>query len=181
MLGVIQCICLRPFYRFHDNTNIKNQNVKWYGQYTSFKIEAGRDDVMNEELIRSALGVLDNSYAPYSHFHVAAAVLTDTGNVYTGVNVENASYPAGICAECNAVAKAVSCGERKIRAVAIVGRDSQGKSSGYVSPCGICRQVLREFSVPQELKVILAKDVGDYKETTLEELLPASFGPESLG
>lgn len=136
---------------------------------------------MNEELIRSALGVLDNSYAPYSHFHVAAAVLTDTGNVYTGVNVENASYPAGICAECNAVAKAVSCGESKIRAVAIVGRDSQGKSSGYVSPCGICRQVLREFSIPQELKIVMAKDTGDYKEMTLEELLPASFGPESLG
>ena len=100
---------------------------------------------------------------------------------YTGVNVENASYPAGICAECNAVAKAVSCGERKIRAVAIVGRDSQGKSSGYVSPCGICRQVLREFSIPQELKIVMAKDADDYKEMTLEELLPASFGPESLG
>ena len=136
---------------------------------------------MDEKLILDAMKALDNSYAPYSGFNVAAAVLADSGRIYTGVNVENASYPAGICAECNAVAKAISCGERKIRAVAIVGRDSQGKSSGYVSPCGICRQVLREFSVPQELKVILAKDVGDYKETTLEELLPASFGPESLG
>ncbi|MCR5488528.1 MAG: cytidine deaminase [Saccharofermentans sp.] len=136
---------------------------------------------MDEELIRSALEVLDNSYAPYSHFHVAAAVLTGSGKVYTGVNVENASYPAGICAECNAVAKAVSCGDRKIRAVAIVGRDSQGNSNGYISPCGICRQVLREFSVPQELKIIMAKGIDDYKEMTLEELLPASFGPESLG
>lgn len=136
---------------------------------------------MNEDLIRSALEVLDNSYAPYSQFHVAAAVLTDTGNVYTGVNVENASYPAGICAECNAVGKAVSSGERKIRSIAIVGRDSKGNSSGYVSPCGICRQVLREFSDPQEMKVIMAKDLSDFKEMTLEELLPASFGPESLG
>ena len=136
---------------------------------------------MNEDLIRSALEVLDNSYAPYSQFHVAAAVLTDTGNVYTGVNVENASYPAGICAECNAVGKAVSSGERKIRSIAIVGRDSKGNSSGYVSPCGICRQVLREFSNPQEMKVIMAKDLSDFKEMTLEELLPASFGPESLG
>ncbi|MBP5774420.1 MAG: cytidine deaminase [Clostridiales bacterium] len=135
---------------------------------------------MNEDLIRSALEVLDNSYAPYSQFHVAAAVLTDTGNVYTGVNVENASYPAGICAECNAVGKAVSSGERKIRSIAIVGRDSKGNSSGYVSPCGICRQVLREFSNPQEMKVIMAKDLSDFKEMTLEELLPASFGPESL-
>ena len=107
-------------------------------------------------------------------------MLTDTGNVYTGVNVENASYPAGICAECNAVGKAVSSGERKIRSIAIVGRDSKGNSSGYVSPCGICRQVLREFSNPQEMKVIMAKDLSDFKEMTLEELLPASFGPESL-
>ena len=136
---------------------------------------------MNEALITSALEVLGNSYAPYSQFHVAAAVLTDTGKVYTGVNVENASYPAGICAECNAVGKAVSCGERKIRSIAIVGKDSKGNSTGYVSPCGICRQVLREFSDPKDLKVIMAKSVDDYKEMTLEELLPVSFGPESLG
>lgn len=136
---------------------------------------------MYEDLITCALDVLDNSYAPYSQFHVAAAVLTDTGKVYTGVNVENASYPAGICAECNAVGKAVSCGERKIRSIAIVGKDSKGNSSGYVSPCGICRQVLREFSDPKDLKVIMAKSVDDYKEMTLEELLPVSFGPESLG
>ena len=135
---------------------------------------------MNEDLIKSALEALGNSYAPYSHFHVAAAVLTDTGNVYTGVNVENASYPAGICAECNAVGKAVASGERKIRSIAITCRDSKGNSSGYASPCGICRQVLREFSNPQELKVIMAKNVDDYKEMTLEELLPSSFGPESL-
>ena len=136
---------------------------------------------MNEDLIKNALEVLDNSYAPYSQFHVASAVLTDTGKVYVGVNVENGSYPAGICAECNAVAKAVSCGERKIRSIAIVGKDSQGNSSGYVSPCGICRQVLREFSDPKDLKVIMAKSLDDYKEMTLEELLPVSFGPESLG
>ena len=136
---------------------------------------------MEGKLIRSAFDVLDNSYAPYSGFNVAAAVLTDNGKIYTGVNVENASFPAGICAECNAVAKAVSCGERKIRSIAIVGKDSQGNSSGYVSPCGICRQVLREFSDPKDLKVIMAKSVDDYKEMTLEELLPVSFGPESLG
>ena len=136
---------------------------------------------MYEDLITCALDVLDNSYAPYSQFHVAAAVLTDTGKVYTGVNVENASYPAGICAECNAVGKAVSSGERKIRSIAIVGKDSKGNGSGYVSPCGICRQVLREFSDPKDLKVIMAKSVDDYKEMTLEELLPVSFGPESLG
>ena len=135
---------------------------------------------MNEELIRSALDVLCNSYAPYSGFHVAAAVLTVSGKIYSGVNVENASYPAGICAECNAVAKAASCGERHIRSIAIVSRDSKGNVSGYTSPCGICRQVLREFSDPKELNVIMAKSESDYKEMKLEELLPESFGPENL-
>ena len=135
---------------------------------------------MNEKLISSALGVLDNSYAPYSEFHVAAAVLADSGKIYTGVNVENASYPAGICAECNAVGNAVSSGEKHIKAIAIAGKDSKGESSGYISPCGICRQVLREFSDPGNMKVIMAKSLTDYREMTLEELLPVSFGPEYL-
>ena len=135
---------------------------------------------MKAKLITCALEALDNSYAPYSGFHVAAAVLTDSGNIYTGVNVENASYPAGICAECNAVGKAVSCGERRIRSIAIVGKDSKGNSSGYVAPCGICRQVLREFSDPKELNVIMARSVNDFKEMPLDELLPESFGPEYL-
>ena len=135
---------------------------------------------MNEKLIVTALESLDNSYAPYSGFNVAAAVLAGSGKIYQGVNVENASYPAGICAECNAVSNAVSCGERKIKAVAIVSRDSKGRSGGYTSPCGICRQVLREFSDPAELSVIMAKSVEDYKEMKLEDLLPVSFGPEQL-
>jgi cytidine deaminase len=135
---------------------------------------------MNEELIRSALDVLGNSYAPYSGFHVAAAVLAGSGKIYSGVNVENASYPAGICAECNAVAKAASCGERRIRSIAIVSRDSNGNDGGYTSPCGICRQVLREFSDPKDLKVVMARSESDYREMKLEELLPESFGPENL-
>ena len=135
---------------------------------------------MKKKLIRSAMDILDNSYAPYSGFNVAAAVLADSGNIYAGVNVENASFPAGICAECNAVAKAVSCGERKINAIAIVSRDTKSGdncSSGYTSPCGICRQVLREFSDPETLNVIMAKNENDYREMLLEELLPESFGP----
>jgi len=138
---------------------------------------------MERKLIRSALDQLDNSYAPYSGFNVAAAVLAESGKIYTGVNVENASYPAGICAECNAVSSMVSCGDRKIKAVAIIGRDTkapEGKTAGYVSPCGICRQVLREFSDPGELRVIMAKSESDFRCMTLEELLPESFGPDSL-
>ena len=138
---------------------------------------------MEEKLIRSAFDVLDNSYAPYSGFNVAAAILSDSGKIYTGVNVENASYPAGICAECNAVSNMVSCGDKNIKAIAIVSRDTkapEGKDGGYTSPCGICRQVLREFSDPKELRVFMAKSVTDFKVRSLEDLLPESFGPDSL-
>jgi len=130
-------------------------------------------------LIRAAIDHQKNSYAPYSNFNVSAAVLMRSGKVYTGVNVENASYPAGICAERNAIFHAVSCGEKEIVAIAIVG----GKNytvTGYCAPCGICRQVMREFCDPRKMKVIIARSPDDYKEMTLEELLPESFGPEAL-
>lgn len=131
------------------------------------------------ELIRQALEVQKNAYAPYSEYYVGAAVLADSGKVYTGVNVENAVYPAGICAERNAIFHAAACGERKITAIAIVA-GMHGENSGYPSPCGICRQVMREFSDPKEIKVLLARTPEDYREMTLEELLPVSFGPEYL-
>ena len=130
---------------------------------------------MERKLIRSALDQLDNSYAPYSGFNVAAAVLAESGKIYTGVNVENASYPAGICAECNAVSNMVSCGDRSIKAIAIVSRNTKaadGQEAKYA---------LREFSDPKELRVITAISENDYRTMTLEELLPDSFGPESLG
>ena len=132
-----------------------------------------------KDLIQAALDSLKNSYAPYSQFNVAAAVLCASGKVYTGVNVENASYPAGICAERNAIFHAAACGEREITAIAIVG----GKDvvvSDYCTPCGVCRQVMREFADPEKLTVIAAKSADDYKEFTLAQLLPESFGPEFL-
>ena len=129
--------------------------------------------------IQAALDSLKNSYAPYSKFNVAAAVLCASGKVYTGVNVENASYPAGICAERNAIFHAAACGERKITAIAIVG-GKDGVVDGYCAPCGVCRQVMREFADPKELTVIVAKSADDYKEFTLAQLLPESFGPEFL-
>ena len=132
-----------------------------------------------EELIRRALKQQENAYAPYSGYYVSAAVLADSGKIYTGVNVENASYPAGICAERNAVFHAVSCGERKLEAIAIVA-GMQGKNRNYPTPCGICRQVMREFCDPKEMTVLLAKTPEDYREMTLEDLLPVSFGPEDL-
>ena len=131
------------------------------------------------ELIKSAIDSLNFSYAPYSHFNVAAAVLASSGKIYTGVNVENASYPAGICAERNAIFHAVACGEREITAIAIVG-GLNGQITDYCPPCGVCRQVMREFCNPSQMTVIIAKSTDEYKEMTLAELLPESFGPDSI-
>ena len=130
-------------------------------------------------LIQAALDSLKNSYAPYSQFNVAAAVLCASGKTYTGVNVENDSYTAGICAERNAIFLSAACGESQITAIAIVG-GKDGIVSDYCTPCGICRQVMREFADPKELTVIVAKSADDYKEFTLAQLLPESFGPEFL-
>lgn len=132
------------------------------------------------KLIQMAIDNQKNSYAPYSKFNVSAAVLMGSGKIYLGVNVENASYPAGICAERNAIFHAVQEGERKILAIAIVGGPNYTLKE-YCAPCGICRQVMREFCNPDEMIVLLGKSTTDYKEYTLEQLLPLSFGPEDLG
>ncbi len=136
-------------------------------------------DIDRSALIKRAFEVQPKSYAPYSNFNVAAAVLCGSGKIYTGVNVENASYPAGICAERNAIFHAAAEGERQIKAIAIIG-GPKGVVSDYCSPCGVCRQVMREFGDPKKVLVIMAKSPTDYQEMTLEELLPLSFGPESL-
>ena len=132
-----------------------------------------------KELIKIAIENQKNSYAPYSSYNVSAALLTSSGKIYTGVNVENASYPAGVCAERTAICKAVSDGEREICAIAIVG----GKNytvKDFCAPCGICRQTMREFCDPKKMRVIFAKSQDEYKELSLEELLPESFGPDAL-
>ena len=133
-----------------------------------------------QDLIQRALDGLSHSYAPYSGFKVAAAVLMDNGQVYIGVNIENASYSATICAERTAIFKAISeDNEARIVAIAIVG-GKDGKVTDYCAPCGVCRQVMREFGNPATMKVIVAKTPADYQEMTLEELLPLSFGPEMV-
>ena len=129
------------------------------------------------ELIRRALEQQQYAYAPYSGYFVSAAVLTDSGKIYTGVNVENASYPAGICAERNAIFHAVACGKRKITAIAIVG-GKQGENRKIATPCGICRQVMREFC--RDDFAVLAFDGERIRTSTLIELLPESFSPADL-
>lgn len=135
---------------------------------------------MKSVLAERAIEALEGSYAPYSGFNVGAAALFDSGKIYTGANVENASFSAGICAERNAISRAVAEGERRLLAVAVAGGHG-GIPKDYCMPCGICRQVMREFADPETMLVISAKDPGDYIEKTLEELLPCSFGPDVLG
>lgn len=132
-----------------------------------------------EKLITLAIENQKNAYAPYSHFHVSAALLASSGRIFTGVNVENASYPAGICAERNAISHAVNEGERHFLAIAIVG-GPEYTVRDFCPPCGICRQVMREFADPSEFEIILARSVSEYKVFTLAELLPESFGPDHV-
>jgi len=121
------------------------------------------------DLIKKAIDARKNAYAPYSKFKVGAAVITQKGNVYTGCNVENASYGATICAERVALCNAVSSGDCNIKAIAIVYDEEK-----FASPCGICRQFIYEFG--SEIEVILAKMNGEYKIKTISDLLPDGFG-----
>ena len=134
---------------------------------------------MKEKLVRAALMARECAYAPYSGYTVGAALLTGEGEVFTGGNIENASYGATNCAERTAFFKAVSEGKRNFCAIAIAGGLAGQEPVDYAYPCGICRQVMQEFTAP-DFKVIVVKNTVDYKEYTLEELLPFSFGGESI-
>jgi cytidine deaminase len=134
------------------------------------------------ELIKEAFEARKNSYSPYSGYRVGAALLFADGTTVSGCNVENASYGLCNCAERTAVFKAVSEGFKDPVAIAIAGGTEEGyTTSDYAYPCGACRQVLREFADPGTFTVIVAKSIDDYREHTLEELLPLSFGPDNLG
>jgi cytidine deaminase len=129
-------------------------------------------DDLRRRLIKEALEVREQAYAPYSGYPVGAALLCASGEIYTGVNVENASYPHTICAERTAVFKAVSEGKRDFKAIAIV-----SKNGG--SPCGACRQVLSEFGL--DTVVLIADQRGELiAETRVTDLLPGAFGPDDL-
>jgi len=124
------------------------------------------------ELIQRAIAYRKHAYAPYSHYLVGAAVLTRSGKIFSGVNVENAAYPTTICAERVAVFKAISEGERDLIAIAVV-------TSNGGPPCGSCRQVLAEFNT--DMEVLIADENGNLvAKRTVAELLPSAFTPKDL-
>ena len=125
-------------------------------------------------LLDAARRARANAYAPYSHFHVGAALLADDGRVFTGVNVENASYGLTTCAERTAMTRAVAEGARAFRAIAVVGPEDDVPCP----PCGACRQILHELG--PEMVVVMAEEGGRTRETSLRELLPGAFGSERL-
>ena len=137
------------------------------------------EQVMIEKLIDTAIEQLKFSYTPYSNFKVGAALLTKSGKIYTGCNIENASYTPTNCAERTAFFKAVSEGVRDFQAICIVG-GKNGKLTEYTAPCGVCRQVMMEFCDPKTFQIILAVDKERYEIYTLEELMPLGFGPLNL-
>jgi cytidine deaminase len=130
------------------------------------------NDEMKTQLVERALHARGWAYAPYSHYQVGSAVLTDSGKIYDGVNVESAAYPSGICAERVAIFKAVSEGERHFQALAVV-----TENGGY--PCGACRQVMAEFGLDTQV-LIGDLDGKIILETTVGDLLPGAFTPEFL-
>ena len=126
-----------------------------------------------KELVLQAEQAMEKAYAPYSGFKVGAALLTKNGKVFTGCNIENASFSPTICAERTAVAKAVSEGERAFAAIAVVG-GKNGVITGICPPCGVCRQVLSEFC-DGEMPVYLGKGQGEFETVALKDLLPLGF------
>ena len=127
---------------------------------------------IRETLIKRAMEAWHRAYAPYSNYHVGAALLTESGKIFSGANVENAVYPLTICAERAAIFSAVSAGEKQFKAIAVVTRNGG-------TPCGSCRQVMAEFGLDTE--VLIGKTSGELVNTYLvRDLLPASFGEEDL-
>ena len=130
------------------------------------------------ELCAAAIAAMKNAYVPYSGYRVGAALLTKGGRVYTGCNIENASYTPTVCAERTAVFKAVSEGEREFAMLAVCGGKG-GVITGAFPPCGVCRQVLAEFCQP-DFPVLLVTSDASYQKVTLAQLLPFGFGPSYL-
>lgn len=149
---------------------------KWSAM-TEYK-ELTKDNIC--DLIAAAIEARRNSYSPYSHYQVGAALLVADGRIVTGCNIENAAYGPSNCAERTAFFKAVSDGLREFLAIAIVGSPEGEALTQYAYPCGVCRQVMMEFCEPESFQIIVAKSEADYRVMMLAELLPEGFGPANL-
>lgn len=134
----------------------------------------------DRELYERAVRAREHSYAPYSKFHVGAALLTEAGQVFTGCNIENAAYGPSICAERTAIFKAVSEGERAFSAIAVAGGPEGAEHLEFCPPCGVCRQVMAEFCDAERFRVILGNSEGRTVSFKLRELLPLGFGAGNL-
>lgn len=132
----------------------------------------------DKELYGLAVKAMENSYSPYSECKVGAAVLTKSGKVYTGTNIENAAFGPTVCAERVAVFKAVSEGEKDFIKIAVAG-GKNGEINGVFAPCGVCRQVLREFC-EDDFNLLLGESPNTFKTVTLKDLLPLSFSPDNV-
>ena len=142
---------------------------------------ADENPVDDAALIAAAIDAMTRAYAPYSHFAVGAALLDENGQIHCGANVENAAYPNGICAETSAIAMMVNAGASQIKRIAVAGGSSGADSEDILcTPCGGCRQRIREFATPDTIIIIASPD-GEQQRFTLDALLPHSFGPENLG
>lgn len=133
-----------------------------------------------KKLVDAAIAARKMAYTPYSGFHVGAALLGRNGKIYTGCNIESATYTPSNCAERTAFFKAVSEGEREFDAIAIVGGAGEEPIRDYCPPCGVCRQVMMEFCDPDAFRIILAKSPDEWKIYTLRELLPLGFSSKNL-
>lgn len=133
---------------------------------------------MEKKLIEEAILARNMAYTPYSHFKVGAALLTGSGRIYRGCNIENAGYTPSVCAERTAFFKAVSEGEKEFSMIAVMAGPEKGTLS-FTAPCGVCRQVMMEFCDPDSFRIILGTE-KEYQIFTLKELLPFGFGPENL-
>ena len=129
---------------------------------------------MSEMLIKAAIAAIDKAYAPYSGFPVGAAILDENGGVHIGANIENAAYPQGCCAEASAISALIMAGGKQIQKIAVA-----GKGEALCTPCGGCRQKIREFG-SADTQILICDETGLRQTFTLEGLLPFSFGPDNL-
>lgn len=131
--------------------------------------------MQDRQLINAAIAARKTAYAPYSKFDVGAAILDESGQIHTGQNIENAAYPNGICAETAAIAAMINAGAKHILTIAVSG----GDGAVLCTPCGGCRQRIREFARP-DTRILICDNKDLQASFTLEELLPKSFGPDNL-